>query len=85
LPDGIFSYQKCRFGYILECLGMENVEIHYGHLEYFTDIWYILWPFEIFCGHFVYFSPFGMFYQDKSGNSAAKPFLKTFIFLNYTQ
>jgi hypothetical protein len=22
---------------------------------YFTAIWYILWPFRIFCGHFVYF------------------------------
>jgi hypothetical protein len=27
LPDGIFSYQKSQFGYILEGLGMENVGI----------------------------------------------------------
>jgi hypothetical protein len=25
------------------------------------DVWYILWSFGIFCGHLVYFSPFGMF------------------------
>jgi hypothetical protein len=24
---------------------MENDGILYGHLEYFTAIWYILWPF----------------------------------------
>jgi hypothetical protein len=24
---------------------MENIGIFYGHLEYFTAIWYILWPF----------------------------------------
>jgi hypothetical protein len=24
---------------------MENVDILYGHLEYFTAIWHIVWPF----------------------------------------
>jgi hypothetical protein len=24
---------------------MENAVIFYGHLEYFTVIWHILWPF----------------------------------------
>jgi hypothetical protein len=43
LPDGIFSYQKSRFGYIWEGLGMENVGIFYVHLEYLTAVWYILW------------------------------------------
>jgi hypothetical protein len=42
--------------YILEDFGMENVGIH------------ILQPFGIVCGHLVYFSRFGMFYQEKSGN-----------------
>jgi hypothetical protein len=32
---------------------MENVRIFYVHLEYFTAIWYILWPFCIVCGHMV--------------------------------
>jgi hypothetical protein len=48
---------------------MENVCIFYDHLEYFTAIWNILrpfgrvyiWPFDIVCGHLVYFSHFGMF------------------------
>jgi hypothetical protein len=38
LPDGIFSNQKFRFGYILEGLGMENVGIFYNHVEYLTAI-----------------------------------------------
>jgi hypothetical protein len=46
LPDGLLSNQKSQFGKILEGLGMENVGIFYGHSEYFTAIWYILWPFE---------------------------------------
>jgi hypothetical protein len=40
---------------------MENVGIYYDHLEYFTAIWYNLWPFVINCGHLVYFFHFGMF------------------------
>jgi hypothetical protein len=30
----------------------------YGHFVYFTSIWYILWPFGIFCGTFGIFFPF---------------------------
>jgi hypothetical protein len=33
LPDGIFPNQKSQFGKILEGLGMEKVDIFYGHLE----------------------------------------------------
>jgi hypothetical protein len=40
LPDGMLSYQKCQFGYILECLAMKDVGKFYGHCVYFTDIWY---------------------------------------------
>jgi hypothetical protein len=39
----------------LECLRWENVAKFYGHLEYFTDIWDILWPFGTFCVHLVHF------------------------------
>jgi hypothetical protein len=39
LPDGLFSNQICVH---FEGLRLENVEIFYGHLEYFTDIWDIL-------------------------------------------
>jgi hypothetical protein len=31
------------------------MEIFYGHLQYFTDIWDILWPFGTFCVHLQYF------------------------------
>jgi hypothetical protein len=53
LPDGMFAYQKSHFGYILELLGMENVSILHGSLDYFSAIWYNLWPFGIFCYHLV--------------------------------
>jgi hypothetical protein len=50
--------------------------VHFGAiLVKFPSIWYILWPFGIFCAHLVYFDfiwsifpPFGMFYLEKSGN-----------------
>jgi hypothetical protein len=42
----------------LEGLGIENVVTFYGHLEYFTAIWYNLQPFGIVCGHFGIFLPF---------------------------
>jgi cyanate permease len=53
LPDGLFSYQKSQFGYILEGLGKENVGIFYDLLEYFTAIWCILWPLGTVCCHLV--------------------------------
>jgi hypothetical protein len=40
---------------------MENAVIFYYHLDYFTVIWYNLWPFGIVCSHLVYFSRVGMF------------------------
>jgi hypothetical protein len=42
LPDGIFQNQKFQFGYILEGLGTDEVDISFGHLEYIAAIWYIL-------------------------------------------
>jgi hypothetical protein len=50
-----FQTKMGRFGQILEGLAMEDVGTLYGHLVYFTAIWYSLWPFGIFCGYFVYF------------------------------
>jgi hypothetical protein len=47
---------------------MENISIFYVNLEFYAVIWYILWPFGKCCGHLVYFSRFGMFYLQKSGN-----------------
>jgi hypothetical protein len=40
---------------------MENLGIFYDHLVYFTAIGNILWPFGIFCGNLVLFSPFWYF------------------------
>jgi hypothetical protein len=42
LPDGFFSNQKSQIGSILEGPRLENVDIFYGHLEYYTDILDIL-------------------------------------------
>jgi hypothetical protein len=60
-----FQTKKSHFWSILEGLGIENVGIFYDHLEYFTAIWYNLWPFGVVCGHLVYFSQFGMFVPRK--------------------
>jgi hypothetical protein len=47
-PDGMFSNQKSRIGYILEGLAIEGVGKLYGHLVYFVAIWYISWLFGMF-------------------------------------
>jgi hypothetical protein len=46
---------------------MKDVGKMYGLLVYFTAILYILWPFYIFYGHFVYFFRFGMLQYKRSG------------------
>jgi hypothetical protein len=56
LPDGIFTYQKYQFEYILEGLGIDDVGVSYDHVVNAMAFWYILWSFGIFCG------PFGTFY-----------------------
>jgi hypothetical protein len=47
---------------------MKDVGIIYGHLVHFTVYWYILLTFGILCGNLVYFSRFGILYQEKFGN-----------------
>jgi hypothetical protein len=42
LPDGLFSNPKSQFGKKYRGLCLENVDIFYGHLEHFMDIWDIL-------------------------------------------
>jgi hypothetical protein len=48
LPDGLFSNQKSKFGFILNGL-------QWKILVYFVTIWSILWPFDMFYLHLVYF------------------------------
>jgi hypothetical protein len=47
---------------------VEDVGIFYGHLVHVTVFCYILWTFGIVRGNLVYFSRFGILYQEKSGN-----------------
>jgi hypothetical protein len=68
LPDGIFSNQKSKFVDILKSLGIENVGIVNGHLEYLTSIWNILGTFGKFVVIWYIIPRFGMLYQEKSGN-----------------
>jgi hypothetical protein len=45
----------------------------YGNLVYFVAIWYILWPFGIFCGHLVIKLPFvSILLHEKSGKPDQK-------------
>jgi hypothetical protein len=76
LPDGLFSNQKSKFGKILEVLAMEDVGILYGHLVHFKVFCYILWTLGIVRGNFVYFSLFGILYEEKSGNPAPARWLR---------
>jgi hypothetical protein len=70
LPDGLFSNQKSKFWSILEGLRMENAGIFYGHLEYFTIIWYLLWPLGNVVVIWYIFPRFGILCQDESGSPA---------------
>jgi hypothetical protein len=46
-------------------IATENLGTFYDHLVYFIAIGNILWPFDILCGHLVYFSPFWYFVPRK--------------------
>jgi hypothetical protein len=54
----------------LEGLRIENAGTFYGHLEYFTAIWYILWPLGNVVVIWNIFPRFGILCQEKSGNPA---------------
>jgi hypothetical protein len=49
---------------------MENAGIFYSHLEYFTVIWYILYPFVNVVVIWYILPRFGILCQEKSGNPA---------------
>jgi hypothetical protein len=73
LPDGIILYQNYHFGFILEGLRNQIIDIFYGHLvhtvygsfsEFHSNLIYILRSFGIFNPRF------GTLLQEKSGNPA---------------
>jgi hypothetical protein len=68
LPDGLFSNQKSKFGKFWGVLQWKMLAYFYGHLVHFTDFWRILWTLSKVRGTLVYFSRFGILYQEKSGN-----------------
>jgi hypothetical protein len=70
LPDGTFSNQKSKFGYILEGHVMKKVGIFYGHLECIEAIWYILWPFGNLVAIWCISPRFGILKKEISGNPA---------------
>jgi hypothetical protein len=51
-------------------LALEDVGIYHGHVVHFTVFCYILWAFGRVRGDFVFFSRFGILYQEKSGSHA---------------
>jgi hypothetical protein len=51
-----FQTKNPNLGKFWRSLDWKNVDIFYGNLEYFTDIWYNLQPFGMVCGHLVHFS-----------------------------
>jgi hypothetical protein len=55
---------------------MENADDCYGHTEYFTVIWYILWPFCNVVVIWFIFPRFGILCQEKSGNPGEEGKLK---------
>jgi hypothetical protein len=68
LPDGLFSDHKSQFWFIFVGLGMENLEIFYGHFGIFKSIRCSLPPFGTFCGILVYIFPLWYVEQEQSGN-----------------
>jgi hypothetical protein len=49
---------------------MEKVGMFYGHLEYITDIGYILWPFGNLVAIWHILPRIGILCEEKSGNPA---------------
>jgi hypothetical protein len=52
---------------------LRSFGIFYGHLEYFTVIWYILWQFGNVVVIETIFPRFGILCQEKSGNPGGAP------------
>jgi hypothetical protein len=83
LPDGLFSNQNHLSGEILEGIGMKNVGIFYGCLDYFMVIWCILWQFGKFVVIWYVYPVLVYCTQKKPGNPGGKwePIIFCFNFL----
>jgi hypothetical protein len=83
LPYGIFLKNWVNFGGpwngkgLVHFMALWNIFLpfgtFYGHLEYITAIWYILWPLGSLAAIWYIFHHLGTLCQEKSGN----PVLKT--------
>jgi hypothetical protein len=69
LPDGLFLNQKPQFGKFFKGLGLGNVGIFYGHLEYLAAI-FLYFIYDHLCSFGAFFPDFGILSQEKSGNPA---------------
>jgi hypothetical protein len=63
-----FQTKNPNLGKFYTANRMENAGIFYGHLEYFTAIWYIVWSFGNVVVIWYIFPRFGILCQEKSGN-----------------
>jgi hypothetical protein len=67
-----FQTKNPNLGKLSEGLRNENVGIFYVHLEHFTAIWYIMWPFGNVVVIWYIFPHFGTLCQEKSGNHGVR-------------
>jgi hypothetical protein len=69
LPDGLFFF-KSQFGQTLEGLCWANVDIFYGQMEYFKEIWdlYFMTIWYVFYIHLLHLLQFWIIYREESGN-----------------
>jgi hypothetical protein len=61
---------------------MKTAGIFYGHLEYFTVIWYILWPFGNVVVIWYTFTRFGISIVSRKIWQPWKPPCDEFLYLN---
>jgi hypothetical protein len=63
-----FQTQNTNLGKISRAFYWKKVGIFFGHFEFNTAIWYILWPFGSLVAIWYIFPKFGIFRREKSGN-----------------
>jgi hypothetical protein len=63
-----FQTKNLNLGKFWRALEWKILHIFYDRLEYFTAVWYNVWPFGIVCGHLVYFYVLVCLDLEKSGN-----------------